>query len=81
MVWPGKPDFPHVSQVYRFTIAAIANGIAAFSPSTFVPITSSFFMFHLYAAPAVGMGALQKFQVIHAATRDSIGMGEDGPTH
>lgn len=38
-------------------------------------------MFYLYAAPAIRMGALQNLQVIHAATHDSIGMGEDGPTH
>lgn len=38
-------------------------------------------MFYLYAAPAVRMGALQHLQVIHAATHDSIGTGEDGPTH
>jgi dihydroxyacetone synthase len=38
-------------------------------------------MFYLYAAPGVRMGALQHLQVIHAATHDSIGMGEDGPTH
>ncbi|KAF7846295.1 hypothetical protein BT93_L4658 [Corymbia citriodora subsp. variegata] len=38
-------------------------------------------MFYLYAAPAVRMGALQSLQVIHVATHDSIGMGEDGPTH
>lgn len=62
-------------------MAAISNGLAAFNPSTFIPITSSFFMFYLYAAPAVRMGALQHLQVIHAATHDSIGMGEDGPTH
>lgn len=62
-------------------MAAISNGLAAFAPNTFVPITSSFFMFYLYAAPAVRMGALQHLQVIHAATHDSIGMGEDGPTH
>lgn len=62
-------------------MAAISNGLAAFAPGTFVPTTSSFFMFYLYAAPAVRMGALQQLQVIHAATHDSIGMGEDGPTH
>lgn len=62
-------------------MCAISNGMAAFAPNTFVPITSSFFMFYLYAAPAVRMGALQHLQVIHAATHDSIGMGEDGPTH
>ncbi|KAF1954972.1 transketolase [Byssothecium circinans] len=67
--------------VREHAMAAISNGLAAFAPNTFVPVTSSFFMFYLYAAPAVRMGALQHLQVIHAATHDSIGMGEDGPTH
>lgn len=62
-------------------MCAISNGLAAFSPGTVIPITSSFFMFYLYAAPAVRMGALQQLQCIHVATHDSIGMGEDGPTH
>lgn len=62
-------------------MAGIANGLAAFNRGTFIPVTSSFFMFYLYAAPAVRMGALQKLQVIHVATHDSIGAGEDGPTH
>ncbi|USP76422.1 hypothetical protein yc1106_03696 [Curvularia clavata] len=67
--------------VREHAMCAISNGLAAFAPNTFIPITSSFFMFYLYAAPAVRMGALQRLQVIHAATHDSIGMGEDGPTH
>ncbi|KAF2800261.1 transketolase [Melanomma pulvis-pyrius CBS 109.77] len=67
--------------IREHAMAAISNGLAAFAPGTFVPTTSSFFMFYLYAAPAVRMGALQQLQVIHAATHDSIGMGEDGPTH
>jgi dihydroxyacetone synthase len=62
-------------------MAAISNGLAAFAPQTIIPVTSTFFMFYLYAAPAVRMGALQKLQVIHVATHDSIGTGEDGPTH
>ena len=62
-------------------MCGISNGLAAFSPQTVIPVTSSFFMFYLYAAPSVRMGALQGLQVIHAATHDSIGMGEDGPTH
>lgn len=62
-------------------MCAISNGLAAFAPNTLIPVTSTFFMFYLYAAPAVRMGALQHLQVIHAATHDSIGMGEDGPTH
>ena len=67
--------------IREHAMAAIANGIAAFSPRTIIPITSSFFMFYLYAAPAVRMGALQRLKVIHVATHDSIGAGEDGPTH
>ncbi|OOF92980.1 hypothetical protein ASPCADRAFT_7928 [Aspergillus carbonarius ITEM 5010] len=67
--------------VREHAMCAISNGLAAFAPNTFIPVTSSFFMFYLYAAPAVRMGALQHLQVIHAATHDSIGMGEDGPTH
>ncbi|KAJ5404584.1 hypothetical protein N7509_004455 [Penicillium cosmopolitanum] len=67
--------------VREHAMAAISNGLAAFSPNTIIPVTSSFFMFYLYAAPAVRMGALQHLQIIHVATHDSIGMGEDGPTH
>ncbi len=40
-----------------------------------------FFMFWLYAAPAARMTALQKLRTIGIATHDSIGIGEDGPTH
>ncbi|KAJ5897048.1 uncharacterized protein N7473_006447 [Penicillium subrubescens] len=67
--------------VREHAMCAVSNGMAAFAPNTIIPVTSSFFMFYLYAAPAVRMGALQHLQVIHAATHDSIGMGEDGPTH
>ncbi|KAJ4319705.1 hypothetical protein N0V94_003764 [Neodidymelliopsis sp. IMI 364377] len=67
--------------IREHAMAAIANGLAAFSPRTIIPITSTFFMFYLYAAPAVRMGALQRLKVIHVATHDSIGAGEDGPTH
>ncbi|KAJ8605042.1 hypothetical protein MRB53_041554 [Persea americana] len=67
--------------IREHVMAAIANGLAAFNPQTIIPITSTFFMFYLYAAPAVRMGALQHLQVIHVATHDSIGAGEDGPTH
>lgn len=42
---------------------------------------STFFMFWLYAAPAVRMSALMKLRFIGIATHDAIGIGEDGPTH
>jgi len=67
--------------VREHAMCAISNGLAAYNPGTIVPVTSSFFMFYTYAANAVRMGALQHLQVIHLATHDSIGMGEDGPTH
>jgi dihydroxyacetone synthase len=67
--------------VREHAMAAISNGMATYAPNTVIPVTSTFFMFYLYAASAVRMGALQHLQVIHAATHDSIGMGEDGPTH
>lgn len=60
---------------------AVSNGIAAFNPGTIIPVTSTFLIFTLYGAPAIRMGALQQLQVIHIATHDSIGIGEDGPTH
>ncbi|KAH7125814.1 Transketolase, thiamine diphosphate binding domain-containing protein [Dactylonectria macrodidyma] len=67
--------------IREHAMCAISNGLAAFSKGTFIPMTSSFFMFYLYAAPAVRMAALQGLQQIHIATHDSIGTGEDGPTH
>lgn len=62
-------------------MCAITNGLAAFNKGTFIPMTSTYFVFHLYAAAAVRMAALQGLQQIHIATHDSIGVGENGPTH
>lgn len=67
--------------IREHAMAAISNGLAAFNHGTFLPITSSFFMFYIYAAPGIRMGALQHLRAIHIATHDSIGTGEDGPTH
>ncbi|KAF2438247.1 hypothetical protein P171DRAFT_458856 [Karstenula rhodostoma CBS 690.94] len=67
--------------IREHAMEAIANGLAPFSLRTTIPITSTFFIFYLPAAPAVRIRALQKLHVIHVATHDSIGAGEDGPTH
>ncbi|KAG9254497.1 Transketolase, thiamine diphosphate binding domain-containing protein [Emericellopsis atlantica] len=67
--------------IREHAMASISNGLAAFGKGTILPVTSSFFMFYLYAAPGIRMGALQHLQQIHIATHDSIGTGEDGPTH
>ncbi|KAK3672093.1 hypothetical protein LTR78_008063 [Recurvomyces mirabilis] len=67
--------------IREHAMASVSNGLAAFQKGAILPVTSSFFMFYIYAAPGVRMGALQSLQVIHIATHDSIGTGEDGPTH
>lgn len=54
--------------IREHAMAGITNGLCAFHKGTFLPVTSSFFMFYLYAAPAVRMGALQGLQQIHIAT-------------
>jgi dihydroxyacetone synthase len=67
--------------IREHAMASIANGLAAYSPGTFLPITATFFMFYIYAAPGVRMGALSGLQVIHIATHDSFAEGQNGPTH
>jgi dihydroxyacetone synthase len=67
--------------IREFAMAGIANGLAAYQKGMFLPIISTFFMFFLYAAPAIRMSALMKIRFIGIATHDSIGIGEDGPTH
>ncbi|KAI0282562.1 transketolase [Russula aff. rugulosa BPL654] len=60
-------------------MGAIANGIAAYGG--IIPFMGTFLNFVSYAAGAVRLAALSKQQVIWVATHDSIGLGEDGPTH
>ncbi|RWR00838.1 transketolase [[Pantoea] beijingensis] len=65
--------------VREFGMTAIANGIA--HHGGFVPYTATFLMFVEYARNAVRMAALMKARHILVYTHDSIGLGEDGPTH
>jgi len=67
--------------IREHAMASISNGLAAYSPGCFLPVTATFFMFYLYAAAGVRMGALSGLKVIHIATHDSIGEGQNGPTH
>jgi transketolase len=60
-------------------MAAIMNGIALHGG--FVPYAGTFLSFADYARPAIRLAALMKLRVIHVMTHDSIGLGEDGPTH
>ncbi|STZ08382.1 Transketolase 1 [Moraxella caprae] len=65
--------------VREFGMTAIANGVALHGG--FIPYTATFLMFMEYARNAVRMSALMKQRVINVYTHDSIGLGEDGPTH
>jgi transketolase len=58
---------------------AIANGLAAYGG--IIPFVATFLNFVSYAAGAVRLSALSHFRVLNVATHDSIGLGEDGPTH
>lgn len=65
--------------VREFGMTAIANGISLHSG--FIPYTATFLMFVEYARNAARMAALMKLRQILVYTHDSIGLGEDGPTH
>jgi len=65
--------------VREFGMAAIANGIALHGG--LLPYVATFLVFSDYARNAIRMSALMRQRVIYVLTHDSIGLGEDGPTH
>lgn len=65
--------------VREFGMTAIANGIEL--AGGFIPYTATFMVFSDYARNAIRMAALMKIRQIMVYTHDSIGLGEDGPTH
>lgn len=65
--------------VREFGMTALANGLALHGG--FLPYVATFLVFSDYARNAVRMSALLPAQVVHVYTHDSIGLGEDGPTH
>jgi len=75
-----KPDANYVNYgVREFGMSAIMNGIALHGG--FIPFGATFLMFSEYARNAVRMASLMKIRSIFVYTHDSIGLGEDGPTH
>jgi transketolase len=86
-LWSGSkgisPKNPGGNYIYygvrEFGMAAIANGIALHGG--FIPYTATFLMFSEYARNALRMAALMKVRQVFVFTHDSIGLGEDGPTH
>ncbi len=86
-IWKGSkglgktvPDGNYIYYgVREFGMSAIVNGIALHGG--FIPYGGTFLMFSEYARNALRMAALMKIQSIFVYTHDSIGLGEDGPTH
>ena len=87
-MWKGSKDAspattPTANYVYygvrEFGMTAIANGLALHGG--FIPYDATFLVFSDYARNAVRMSALIPAHAIHVYTHDSIGLGEDGPTH
>lgn len=64
--------------VREHAMAASANGLAL---SGFMPVVSTFLIFSDYMRPSIRLAALMNLPVIYVMTHDSIGLGEDGPTH
>ena len=65
--------------VREHAMGAVCNGIAVHGGA--IPFASTFLIFSDYLRPALRLGALMKQQVIYVFTHDSVGLGEDGPTH
>jgi transketolase len=66
--------------VREHAMGAICNGIGLYAPG-FIPYCATFFIFSDYMRNAMRMSALSEAGVIYVMTHDSIGLGEDGPTH
>jgi transketolase len=79
---PFEPATPRGRQLHlgirEHESAAIANGLAL---SKLRPVWSTYLIFSDYARPAIRLSALMELPVIHWFSHDSIGLGEDGPTH
>ena len=76
------PDYAGVYVHYgvrEFGMAAAMNGMAAHGGV--IPFSGTFLVFSDYSRPAIRLGALMGLRVVHVMTHDSIGVGEDGPTH
>ena len=78
-----SPETPSGKQLYfgvrEHAMGAIMNGIALHSG--IVPIGGTFLVFSDYMRPAIRLAALTQAKVIYSFTHDSVGVGEDGPTH
>ena len=80
---PVRPDFLEGRYIHygvrEHAMAAAMNGVALHGG--FIPYGGTFLTFADYSRPAIRLAALMRIRVIHVMTHDSIGLGEDGPTH
>ncbi len=77
---PGEPAGNYVHYgVREHAMAATMNGVALHGG--YIPLAGTFLAFADYGRPAIRLGALMRQRVVHVMTHDSIGLGEDGPTH
>lgn len=77
---PASPEGRYVRfGVREHAMAAISNGMAAHGG--IIPFAATFLVFSGYALGAIRLSALSGFRVLYIMTHDSIGLGEDGPTH
>lgn len=67
--------------IREHSMQAISNGIAYYGLKGLVPFTATFLVFYQYLLPAIRVAALEKLRVLMIFSHDSIGVGEDGPTH
>ncbi len=78
---PGRYDQRNIAfGVREHAMGAIVNGMAAHGGIT-KPYTATFFTFSDYMRPAIRLAALMGLETIFVFTHDSVGLGEDGPTH
>ncbi len=79
----GMGDFPNGKNIYfgirEHAMAAITNAMSLYG--LFIPFSATFFVFSDYMKPAVRLAALMSLKTYFVWTHDSIGVGEDGPTH
>jgi len=78
---PGKTDARNIRfGVREHTMGSIVNGLALHG-GIFKPYSATFLTFSDYMRPAIRLGALMEIPTLYIFTHDSIGLGEDGPTH
>jgi transketolase len=77
---PGSPGGNQVHYGIReHAMASVMNGMACHSG--IIPMGATFFVFSDYMRPAVRLAALSEYHVVYSWTHDSVGLGQDGPTH